>query len=66
MKKRKTYHCSRCGAERPREQLNGIDPVTGDDSHAYCIRILECNTAAAPQTVGELFEEFFRQEVMHG
>jgi hypothetical protein len=45
----KTFHCSRCGAERELNDLNGLHLLsTGwDDSQAFCIRIADCHSQEA-------------------
>jgi hypothetical protein len=58
----KTYHCSLCGAERNREELNRVDPITGDDSRAYCINLAQCQSPEARKTIDELFVEMFGEQ----
>lgn len=46
--------CSRCHQLKPVGELNGVDPITGDDSHAYCRKIAECDSNKARQVLDEL------------
>ncbi|NWO05350.1 MAG: hypothetical protein HLX50_06525 [Alteromonadaceae bacterium] len=52
------YSCSLCGTQRPASELNGLDPITGDNSHAYCKRVVECQSEEAEASldwvIGEL------------
>jgi|GEM_PF-1944918 len=41
------HSCSLCGAQRPASELNGLDPITGDNSRAYCRRIAQCQSDEA-------------------
>ncbi len=48
------YRCSRCGALKNANELNGLDLITGDVSHAFCIRLAECQSAEADDIMNEL------------
>ena len=41
------HSCSLCGAQRPASELNGLNPLTGDNSKAYCRRIAQCRSEEA-------------------
>ncbi|WP_027855228.1 hypothetical protein [Marinobacterium litorale] len=51
---KKTYHCSWCGAERALEELNGVDILTGDDSHANCAQLVRCDSPEAQRIFNDL------------
>ncbi len=49
--------CSRCGEKRTDDQLNGYDPlapVGQKYKNAYCIRVAECNSQEAQDTIAKL------------
>jgi hypothetical protein len=45
----KTLHCSRCGAERQRHELNGVGLIGNwnDDTNAFCRNIADCHSQEA-------------------
>lgn len=48
------YKCSWCGAMKPLYELNGVDFLINDDSHATCRKIFECDSDTAKNIVDKL------------
>ena len=52
--------CSRCGAFKNISELGGYDPlapVGHKSKHAYCIKLVECNSDDAKQQLDDLIKE---------
>jgi len=58
------YRCSLCGAERPASELNGLDPMTGDNSRAYCRRIAQCRAEEAQAALDWVITELHKAETL--
>jgi len=50
----KEIKCCRCGQLKPIDQMNGYDPITGDTSQAYCLRLAECKSDESEKRMNEV------------
>lgn len=48
--------CSRCGKTKDLNDLNGYDYFNNDSSHAYCRRLIECDSKEAQEILDWLIE----------
>jgi len=46
--------CCRCGVNKPYDDLNGTNILTGDNSEAYCRNIGECDSDEAREIMAEV------------
>lgn len=50
----KTGTCIHCKAVKSLSELNGTNPITGDNKDAYCKRLDDCHSENTDRIVSEL------------
>ena len=56
------HRCSRCGALRTGEELNGYDPTTKDYSRSYCRDLANCKSESAEKTFKKIVDALDPEE----